>query len=36
LNGGRDVKEWMAHFNEQMKQKFDELNAQVDELEKSR
>jgi 1-acyl-sn-glycerol-3-phosphate acyltransferase len=36
LNDDRDVKEWMAHFNEQMKQKFDELNAQVDELEKSR
>lgn len=30
------VKEWMAHFNDQMKQKFEQLNTQVDELEKSR
>lgn len=30
------VKEWMAYFNDQMKQKFEQLNTQVDELEKSR
>ena len=30
------VKEWMAHFNDQMKQKFEQINTQVDELEKSR
>tara|TARA_Y100000296_G_C5134774_1_gene237574 strand:+ start:511 stop:1248 length:738 start_codon:yes stop_codon:yes gene_type:complete len=30
------IKEWMHYFNNQMKQKFDDVNTQVDELEKSR
>ncbi|MDY6976025.1 MAG: hypothetical protein SVW51_07285 [Pseudomonadota bacterium] len=36
LTEERSIKEWMVHFNDQMKQKFDVLNTQVDELEKSR
>ena len=32
----KTIKEWMVHFNDEMKQKFDALNTQVDELEKSR
>ena len=36
LTEERSIKEWMAHFNDEMKQKFDALNTQVDELEKSR
>jgi 1-acyl-sn-glycerol-3-phosphate acyltransferase len=30
------IKEWMGIFNEQMKEKFEQLNEQVDDLEKSR
>ncbi len=30
------IKEWMNYFNDKMKQKFDEINTQVDELEKNR
>ena len=36
LTEEHSIKEWMAYFNEEMKQKFDALNTQVDELEKSR
>ncbi|CAB9495158.1 1-acylglycerol-3-phosphate O-acyltransferase [Alteromonas macleodii] len=36
LTEERTIKEWMVHFNDEMKQKFDVLNTQVDELEKSR
>ena len=36
LDEEHSIKEWMVHFNEQMKQKFEQVNAQVDELEKSR
>ena len=36
LDEEHSIKEWMVHFNDQMKQKFEQVNAQVDELEKSR
>ena len=36
LTEEQSIKEWMVHFNEQMKQKFETLNTQVAELEKSR
>ena len=36
LGEEHSIKEWMVHFNDQMKQKFEQVNAQVDELEKSR
>ena len=36
LTETHSIKEWMGIFNEQMKEKFEQLNAQVDELEKSR
>ncbi|MEC8232824.1 MAG: 1-acylglycerol-3-phosphate O-acyltransferase [Pseudomonadota bacterium] len=36
LTEDHSIKEWMVHFNNQMKQKFEQLNTQVDELEKSR
>ncbi|PTT96554.1 1-acyl-sn-glycerol-3-phosphate acyltransferase, partial [Pseudomonas sp. HMWF031] len=36
LSEDKTIKEWMVHFNDEMKQKFDALNTQVDELEKSR
>lgn len=36
LNEDQSIKEWMGYFNDQMKQKFEQINAQVDELEKSR
>ena len=36
LTEAHSIKEWMVHFNNEMKQKFDTLNTQVAELEKSR
>ncbi|NDW22615.1 1-acylglycerol-3-phosphate O-acyltransferase [Alteromonas hispanica] len=36
LTETHSIKEWMGIFNAQMKEKFEQLNAQVDELEKSR
>ena len=36
LTEAHSIKEWMIHFNNEMKQKFDTLNTQVAELEKSR
>ncbi|WP_346993015.1 1-acylglycerol-3-phosphate O-acyltransferase [Alteromonas gracilis] len=35
LDEEHSIKEWMVHFNDQMKQKFEQVNAQVDELEKA-
>jgi len=36
LTEEHSIKEWMGIFNEQMKEKFEQLNEQVDDLEKSR